>query len=343
MRRRSAPPPSAQQMIREYLGRVSVAATKVLPKGDRLLFVGRTRAALEAKVGPLASADADVVLNALITMGDPEELAKRERERLYSARRRGAAAAPPTLWKPSKESRRGAAGSRRGACRGSEQAGATPPPAGQQGPPQGRRRPWPHRGADRPGRAAASGNGVHRRRRRTPASAVPRPGGLARDGVPPGWRRPPGGGVRAAEVSPPPAVPPGKVPRPRMPPEQALEEGWPAESAPAEPAPAEPRPPRNRKPSGAGAHRECLRGRRARPGPGRAGGGRTRAGGTESRDGPEAEPGLPGAGDTGRTLGPGTWIEAGRRRRTARRRAGCARGGRRLRPARPRRCRSCPA
>src|SRR5277367_772434 len=108
MRRRSAPPPSGQQMIREYLGRVSVAATKVLPKGDRLLFVGRTRAAIEAQVGPLASADADAVSNALTSLGDPDELAKRERERLYSARRRGAAAAPPTLWKPSKEPRRGA-------------------------------------------------------------------------------------------------------------------------------------------------------------------------------------------------------------------------------------------
>ena len=102
MRRRPAPPPSAQQMIREYLGQVSVAATKVLPKGDRLLFVGRTRAAIEAKVGPLASADADDVLSALTTLGDPEDLANRERERLYSARRRGAAAAPPALWKPHK-------------------------------------------------------------------------------------------------------------------------------------------------------------------------------------------------------------------------------------------------
>src|ERR1700726_3517101 len=102
MRRRSAPPPSGQQMIREYLGRVSVAATKVLPKGDRLLFVGRTRAAIEAPGGPPASADADDVRNALISLGDPEALAKQERERLYSARRRGAAAAPPALWKPSK-------------------------------------------------------------------------------------------------------------------------------------------------------------------------------------------------------------------------------------------------
>ena len=109
MRRRSAPPPSAQQMIRDYLGQVSVAATKVLPKGDRLLFVGRTRAAIEAQVGPLASADADDVLSALTALGDPEVLAKRERERLYSARRRGAAAAPPALWKPPKAPRRRAA------------------------------------------------------------------------------------------------------------------------------------------------------------------------------------------------------------------------------------------
>ena len=76
MRRRSAPPPSGQQMIREYLGRVSVAATKVLPKGDRLLFVGRTRAAIEAQVGPLVSADADSVRNALLALGEPEVLAK---------------------------------------------------------------------------------------------------------------------------------------------------------------------------------------------------------------------------------------------------------------------------
>ena len=95
-------------MIRDYLGAVSTAATRKLPKGDRLLFVGRTRAALEAQVGPLASADdADAVAAALTALGDPDELAAKERERLYSARRRGAAAEPPTLWKPpGKTSRR---------------------------------------------------------------------------------------------------------------------------------------------------------------------------------------------------------------------------------------------
>ena len=160
MRRRPAPPPSAQQMIRDYLGRVSVAATKVLPKGDRLLFVGRTRAAIEARVGPLASADADEVMSALTTLGDPEDLAKRERERLYSARRRGAAAAPPALWKPAKAPRRGAA--------------PPPPPDGRSAVPgQVRRpRPWPHRGLTGPdepkaGRPAVPGHPG-------PAPVVPR-------------------------------------------------------------------------------------------------------------------------------------------------------------------------
>ena len=108
MRRRSPRQPSAAKMIRDYLGAVSTAATRKLPKGDRLLFVGRTRAALEAQVGPLASADdADAVAAALTALGDPDELAAKERERLYSARRRGAAAEPPTLWKPpGKTSRR---------------------------------------------------------------------------------------------------------------------------------------------------------------------------------------------------------------------------------------------
>jgi hypothetical protein len=247
MRRRSAPPPSAQQMIREYLGRVSVAATKVLPKGDRLLFVGRTRAAIEAKVGPLASADADAVLDALTTMGDPQELAERERERLYSARRRGAAAAPPALWKPSKDSRRGAAGSRRGAA--GSRGGAAPPPAREEGAPQGRRRPrpWPHRGLTGPDEPQPAEPGS------PPVSpdsvpAVPRQADSPEVVSPPVAASPPPEVSPPAEVSPSPraprptGAPRDEVPRPRMPPEQAIEEGWPAEPSPAEPSPAEPSP-----------------------------------------------------------------------------------------------------
>jgi hypothetical protein len=177
-------------MIKDYLGRVSVAATKVLPKGDRLLFVGRTRAAIEAKVGPLASADADDVLNALTTLGDPEVLAKRERERLYSARRRGAAAEPPTLWKPSKEPRRGAA--------------PPPPPAGRRlGPGQARKpRPWPHRGLTGPSEPPPADAAAAEQEAR-PADAAPSPA------VPPETTRslavPPA-------TTPSPAVPPGTTP-----------------------------------------------------------------------------------------------------------------------------------
>jgi hypothetical protein len=105
MRRRTPAPLSAQQMIQDYLVQVSAAAQKALPKGDRLLFVGRTRATIEAQVGPIASADADEVAAVLSTLGDPAELAKQERERLYSARRRGAAAQPAKLWKPDKPSK----------------------------------------------------------------------------------------------------------------------------------------------------------------------------------------------------------------------------------------------
>ena len=211
MWRRSAPPPSAQQMIRDYLGRVSVAATRVLPKGDRLLFVGRTRAAIEAQVGPLASADADDVLSALATLGDPEDLAKRERERLYSARRRGAAAAPPALWKPAKAPRRGAA--RR-------------PPADGRGPVPGQAhkpRPWPHRGPagpDVPKPAGPAGNA-------SPPDAVPV---VPRQADSPEATAPPG--VR-------PADPAERVTQEPVP-EELVPGVRPAEWVPEEPVPEEP-------------------------------------------------------------------------------------------------------
>ena len=214
MRRRPAPPPSAQQMIREYLGQVSVAATKVLPKGDRLLFVGRTRAAIEAQVGPLASADADDVLSALTTLGDPEDLANRERERLYSARRRGAAAAPPALWKPPKAPRRRA---------------APPPPADGRHSVPGqahRPRPWPHRGLAGPDELAPA----------LPAADAPQP-----DAVPVVPRQ---AGSPEAPASPdaPTAGPAEQVPGEPAAAEPAPEEAAAAEPAPEEAAAAEPAP-----------------------------------------------------------------------------------------------------
>ena len=206
-------------MIREYLGRVSVAATKVLPKGDRLLFVGRTRAAIEAQVGPLASADADSVRNALLALGEPEVLAKRERERLYSARRRGAAAAPPALWKPAKEPRRGAV--------------TPPPPARRPGPGQARRpRPWPHRGMTGPEESLPAESASPAA---PPAPAVPRqadsPEAMPRPAETPAPEMP-------APETPAPEMPAPEMPALETPPTEARDAGALAEGPPTAGSPA---------------------------------------------------------------------------------------------------------
>jgi hypothetical protein len=94
---------SAEKLVRDYLGRVSSAAQRVLPKGDRLLFVGRTRAAIEKRVGPLANADPAEVAEMLAELGDPLTMVKAELERLETAHRGGAPPPPVVIWKPAKE------------------------------------------------------------------------------------------------------------------------------------------------------------------------------------------------------------------------------------------------
>ncbi len=94
---------SAEKLVLDYLGRVSSAALRVLPKGDRLLFVGRTRAAIEKRCGPLANADPAKVMEILAELGDPLTMVKAERERLETAHRGGAPPPPVVIWKPAKE------------------------------------------------------------------------------------------------------------------------------------------------------------------------------------------------------------------------------------------------
>jgi hypothetical protein len=94
---------SAEKLVLDYLGRVSSAAQRVLPKGDRLLFVGRTRAAIEKRVGPLANAEPAKVMEILAELGDPLMMVKEERERLETAHRGGAPPPPVVIWKPAKE------------------------------------------------------------------------------------------------------------------------------------------------------------------------------------------------------------------------------------------------
>jgi hypothetical protein len=91
---------SAEKLVLDYLGRVSSAAQRTLPKGDRLLFVGRTRAAIEKRCGPLAKAEPAKVMEMLAELGDPRVMVKKELERLETAHRGGAPPPPVVIWKP---------------------------------------------------------------------------------------------------------------------------------------------------------------------------------------------------------------------------------------------------
>jgi hypothetical protein len=93
---------SAEKLVLDYLGRVSSAAQRTLPKGDRLLFVGRTRALIEKRCGPLAMAQPAKVMAVIAELGDPQTMVKNELERLETAHRGGAPAPPVVMWKPAR-------------------------------------------------------------------------------------------------------------------------------------------------------------------------------------------------------------------------------------------------
>src|SRR4249920_3812457 len=77
---------SGERLIREYLSRVTEAGTRYLPKGSRIAFVGRTRNAIERKIGPAGLADAARVREVLARLGEPADLVMAERDRLYAER-----------------------------------------------------------------------------------------------------------------------------------------------------------------------------------------------------------------------------------------------------------------
>ena len=85
---------SAEKLVGDYLARVLHAAQRVLPKGDRLLYVARTRATIMKKVGPLASADPVKVQEILTDLGDPRPWPSRN----LSGWRPRTAAARPNPW-----------------------------------------------------------------------------------------------------------------------------------------------------------------------------------------------------------------------------------------------------
>jgi hypothetical protein len=75
---RARPQVTGDQLVQEYLTQVTQAA-RLLPKGTRMAFVGRTRALLEREIGPTALADPDRVMAALERLGKPEDLVREER------------------------------------------------------------------------------------------------------------------------------------------------------------------------------------------------------------------------------------------------------------------------
>ena len=90
--------PLAEQQLREYLNRLSVAARVRLAADDRRAFLARTRNFIEQQATALqgdGATDISAVVSAVLqALGEPENLAERERERLLALRAEGASANP---------------------------------------------------------------------------------------------------------------------------------------------------------------------------------------------------------------------------------------------------------
>lgn len=80
---RARPNLSGEQMVTEYMTRVAQAATRLLPKGARAAFVGRTRALVQREIGPPGTrTDPEHVSEVLTRLGKPEDLVIEERTRI---------------------------------------------------------------------------------------------------------------------------------------------------------------------------------------------------------------------------------------------------------------------
>ena len=113
--------PSAEQLIRDYLNQLSVAARTRLRSDERRAFLARTRLFIERTSGGSRTADPAAVASTLASLGDPAQAAERERARLAAER-----------------SERASAGTRSGLLRRPRRRDDAPdaeagPPAGDQG------------------------------------------------------------------------------------------------------------------------------------------------------------------------------------------------------------------
>jgi hypothetical protein len=91
--------PPAEQLIRDYLNRLSVAARTRLQSDDRRAFLARTREFIETQSGARDTADPAAVMRILSGLGEPEAAVERESVRLAALRSQRAAAGRADLWK----------------------------------------------------------------------------------------------------------------------------------------------------------------------------------------------------------------------------------------------------
>jgi len=226
---RARPNLSGEQIVTDYLTRVAQAA-RLLPKGPRMAFVGRTRALVEREVGPPGTrTDPAHVTAVLARLGTPEDLVTEERIRIdqawlksrASSKEEGEAAAAalsgPRMNRPLKARRRPAPDTQplpgSPAQPGPDQAvtgpdgsvaGAAPPPPGA-GPRRSVLRGAGPRTTGLRGtgpRSAGPGSGDSRdagpRRLRSADSPDPGPQGAAPQGAAPQGTVPQGTGQRGA-------------------------------------------------------------------------------------------------------------------------------------------------
>jgi hypothetical protein len=103
--------PPAEQVVRDYLSRLTVAA-RTLPPEDRQAFLARYQNLVERQSGVRDMADPADVMRALSGIGEPDALVERERTRLEAQRKeREAAASKASLWKPPPRAKGGGNGS----------------------------------------------------------------------------------------------------------------------------------------------------------------------------------------------------------------------------------------
>ena len=86
--------PPTEQLIRDYLNRVSVAARGRLSANDRRAFLARTREFIDQNTRAVGRIQAADVLKLLSQLGDPQSLVNAERQRLAAGGAEPGADAP---------------------------------------------------------------------------------------------------------------------------------------------------------------------------------------------------------------------------------------------------------